>query len=185
MVYVILMVYYYYLSNSDFNLFKKELDREIDEKLSSNSDRNKYHRMDLDNFKIFRERKIDYIDLIIEEVDLVMKYFLDIIVGLIIAFLISLAGLAYDYLDTLAMEEHQINYETYQSCEIDSSKNIDNDNSVRGYKDSFRKDIVFSLASYVIMSATTLIVGFLIIFLDVDSRYYYLKILRNIKSDII
>lgn len=184
-LYIIAIIYYYHLSDSDFNLLKDEMDKDIDEKLSTDFLSVKNRGLYSDSYKFFRERKIEFIDILIDEVNPVLKYCLDIFVGLFTAFLISISGLAYGYIDTIATEDLQISEETIKSVEIESLNNKDNGNFANGYKNSMKQGMVFSLVSHVLIVAITLIISFLMALYSIDSRYYYIKILRSIKKDII
>lgn len=182
-LYIIAIVYYYNLTNLDFSMIKEKMDKEIDKKLLYNCLCIKSRESYSDKYKFFRERKIDFINICIDEVNLPMKYCLDIFVGLFIAFLISMSGLAYGYIDTLATEEIVIAEETIESFE---TKPLNNSMiSAYGYKDSMKQGLVFSLASHVVISAITLIFSFIMAFFHIDSRYYYIKILQSIKKDVI
>lgn len=175
----LLGIYFIYrLKDDEFQDLKNKVNNDIDKKLECNYTNIK--NTDSNGENSFVERKLKFIDICLEPTTGLKKRFIEISVGIITALIISIGGFSYDAVYDLAMNEDV----TVQATDTEKNNKSSKDHTENKYTFS-KKEVVFSITSYLITFALIAVSASLIIFCDLDCRYYYLKILESIKIDTI
>ena len=177
-------VYFVYrIPGNDIKNLKEEMDKSINIKLSgSESFTRDGHIKEVEDKKleILRERKIKFLESLLEVTSRSRSVIKEIVFSLIITLLVSFSGFVYGYLNDIVDKDVEQKIETSQTySQEDLNSETEEQEGVEGNK------LIFSLTTHIILIVITALSIIFFAFANVHALYYYDQIIHKIMLDTI